>query len=61
MLTEAKAGQRELPVLMPMAENRDLANQVYDEFLQSTDGQAFQGEVSIRNPIDECPSTIRCM
>ena len=31
VLAQAKAGQRELPVLMPMSEQRDLANRVYDD------------------------------
>lgn len=31
VLAEAKAGQRELPVSMPMSEQRDLANRVYDD------------------------------
>ena len=35
VLAEAKAGQGELPVLMPMLEKRDLANQVYDEAAQA--------------------------
>jgi precorrin-2/cobalt-factor-2 C20-methyltransferase len=31
VLTGAKAGQRELPVPMPMSEQRDVANRVYDD------------------------------
>lgn len=31
VLEQAQAGQRELPVPMPMSEQRDLANQVYDD------------------------------
>jgi precorrin-2/cobalt-factor-2 C20-methyltransferase len=31
VLAQAKPRQRELPVLMPMSEQRDLANQVYDD------------------------------
>ena len=31
VLDEARGGQRELPVKMPMSETRDLANRVYDE------------------------------
>jgi precorrin-2/cobalt-factor-2 C20-methyltransferase len=31
VLAEAKAGQRELPVPMPMSEQRNLANRVYDD------------------------------
>jgi precorrin-2/cobalt-factor-2 C20-methyltransferase len=40
LLAEASPGQRELPVLMPMSEQRDLANQVYDEAAQAI-GQAL--------------------
>ena len=40
VLQDAPAGQRELPVLMPMSEKREQANQVYDEAAQ-TIGEAL--------------------
>jgi precorrin-2/cobalt-factor-2 C20-methyltransferase len=40
LLAEARPEQRELPVLMPMSEQRDFANQVYDEAAQAI-GQAL--------------------
>ena len=44
LLAEPKSGQRELPVLMPMAENRDLANQVYDQAALAIGGALAAGQ-----------------
>ena len=41
LLAEARPEHRELPVLMPMSEQRDFANQVYDEAAQAIE-QAHQ-------------------
>ena len=47
VLAEAPAGQRELPVLMPMSENRALANQVYDEAAQTIGNALEAGELVV--------------
>jgi precorrin-2/cobalt-factor-2 C20-methyltransferase len=44
VLAQAKADQRELPVPMPMLEQRELANQVYDEAAQAIAAALDAGE-----------------
>ena len=47
LLTDAKAGQRELKVLMPMAEDRELANRVYDEAARDLQAALDAGQLVV--------------